>query len=51
MQKIQIQETIPKPKKKNKDKKEERQQPKGMHAPSTNKLGVKWMEIFCLAKN
>jgi hypothetical protein len=31
---------------KKKDKKEERQQPKGMHAPSTNKLGVKWMEIF-----
>jgi hypothetical protein len=24
----------------------------GMHAPSTNKLGgVKWMEIFRLAKN
>jgi hypothetical protein len=40
----------PRTQEKKQRQKEERQQPEGMHAPSTNKLGVKWMEIFCLAK-
>jgi hypothetical protein len=42
----------PRTQEKKQRQKEERQQPEGMHAPSTNKLGgVKWMEIFRLAKN